>query len=174
LEKILNVIDTINDKLGKMASYLILVIIAIVCFEVFMRYFLNKPTVWVFELSSMTFGAYIVLAGGFTYYLDAHVRMDLLYSKLSVRRKALLDVVTFIFTATFCLALIWKGAARAQFAIMNNESSNSIWDPSLIPIKVILPVGACFLLLQAIVKFIRDLRRLFGKKIPESKEVEQS
>lgn len=162
MEKILRIIDKVNDTIGRIASYLILLIIAIVCFEVFMRYFLNAPTTWVFELSSMTFGTYIVMAGGFTYYLDAHVRMDLLYNKMSPRRRALSDSITFIFTATFCVALIWKGYERAVFAIINSETSNTIWNPSLIPIKTILPIGAVFLFLQAIAKFIRDLRRVLG------------
>ncbi len=115
MKKALRFIDRINEYTGKAVSFLLLFLIAIVTYEVIARYVFKSPTIWVHELSAMLFGAYIVLAGGYIHYLKAHVAMDIFYNRLSVRKKALLDVITFVFIFMFCLALIWKGGQRALF-----------------------------------------------------------
>jgi len=65
MQVFLHWIDMINERLAKILSYVILVIIVILCYEVFKRYILNSPTIWVSEISGRLFGMYSILGGGY-------------------------------------------------------------------------------------------------------------
>lgn len=157
LKKILHGIDKISEFIGKIDSFILVIIILIVGFEVVMRYVFKSPTLWVTEGAGFLFGSYIVLGGAYIQLKKSHTAMDILYNKFSTRTKALVDALCFFLLALYCIALIWKGGERAIFAIKTNEHSTSLWAPSLIPIKCALPIGAFFMLLQGIAKWIRDI-----------------
>ncbi len=157
MKKVLKAIDSINEGVGKVVAFLLPVIFILVTCEVFARYILNRPTLWISEFTTALFGIYFVLAGGYVMKLKAHVSMDIFYVKWPVRVRALVDMLTFVLTATFCIALIWKGGDRALFSISIWEHSTSIWGPPVWWVKACLPIGAFLMLLQVIAKFIRDL-----------------
>ena len=78
LERILVLIDDANDWVGKIVSFLTLAMIAVLMWEIALRYVFNRPTIWAHELSTMMFGAYLLLAGGYVLCHRAHVNMDIL------------------------------------------------------------------------------------------------
>lgn len=157
LKKILHGIDKINDFIGRIDSYLLIVIILATFYEVIVRYFLKSPTSWSNELCSIIFGIYMMMGGGYVHMKKAHVSMDIFSSKFSVRTKALVDVITFVFTFAFLFILIWKGGQRAIQTIQTNEHSTTVWAPTMIPTRLCLPLGCAFFLLQALAQFIRDI-----------------
>lgn len=71
--------------------------------------------------------------------------------------KAILDLITSIFFVLFCGVLIWKGWLMAWDSLMMLERTQSAFAPPLYPIKFVIPIGAGLLMLQGLVKFIRDL-----------------
>lgn len=128
-----------------------------------MRYVLNKPTIWVHELSLYVFGAMWVLAGGYALKYKAMVNMDLFYGRLSVKRKALVDLATFIITLIFCAVLIWKSGDSAWTSVKWQETSDTIWHVPLYPVRLLIPLGAVLLLVQALSNFIKDLFTATGR-----------
>ena len=150
-------IDTINDFIGRWISLLIFPLIGIILYEVLMRYILRQSQDWVPETSQFLFGALFVLGGGYILLNGGHVRLDLLYERLSPRFKAAMDVATFIFFFLFCGVLFWKGALMGWDSLKIMERSQSSWGPILFPIKFIIPIGTGLLILQGIVKLIRDI-----------------
>ena len=74
-------IDNINEWVGRIVSYFVLAIIAIIIYEVVMRYVLVKSQVWVPEISSFLFGALFILGGGYVFLHKNHVRLDVLYGR---------------------------------------------------------------------------------------------
>lgn len=166
MTRFLRIIDSFNKWVGKASGYMILILIFVVGYEVIARYLLRQPTIWAQETSAMLFGAYIILGGAYTFYNGDHVNMDLVYSRLSVRMQALVDVITFFLFALFCLALMWKGFEAAWWSLKDLEHSGSIWNPPVYPIKIVLPLGATMLLLQGVAKFIRDIVTLVGGARP--------
>lgn len=157
LKKLLRGIDKLNDFIGKIDSYLLIIIIAATFYEVIVRYFFDSPTSWSNELCSIIFGIYMMMGGAYVHMKKAHVSMDIFSSKFSVRTKALVDIITFVFTFTFLFVLIWKGGQRTIQTIRMNEHSTSVWAPSMIPTRLCLPLGCAFFLLQALAQFIRDV-----------------
>ena len=57
-------IDILSKSIGHAFSWCVLILTASTCFEVFMRYVLNSPTVWAFDMSYMLYGALFMMSGG--------------------------------------------------------------------------------------------------------------
>jgi TRAP-type mannitol/chloroaromatic compound transport system permease small subunit len=154
---ILRLIDNISKWTGRAASFLIVVITLVMVFEVVARYILNRPTIWASEITGMLFGTYCLLGGAITLYMGKHVNMDVIYTRLSPKGKATIDIITFWFFVLFCIALIWKGGEVGWRSVMTLEHSGSVWNPPVYYFKMMLPIGAFLLLLQGIAKFTRDV-----------------
>lgn len=158
MNKFLSVIDNISQKTGEIVSLLIFPLIAIVVYEVIMRYFFHNPTEWVFEAALFLFGASMVLGGCYVLKEHRHVGMDVLHSRLSLRKRAILDVITaFIFFA-FIGVLLFESIRMAINSWSMTAHSESPWGPPIYPIVTTIPIAAFLLLLQGVAKFIRDFR----------------
>jgi len=140
--------------------------------EVIRRYLFNAPTVWANELTQMLFGAYIVLAGGYILAIEGHVNVDILYSRLSRKTQAILDIITSVLFFMFCLMMVYYGGSLAWESLSTFEHSQSAWNPPIYPVKLTIPIGAGLLLLQGIAKLIRDILFLI-KGVDYSEEVFQ-
>ena len=156
VEIILRWIDSTNLWIGKTVSMLILVITGVICYEVFVRYFLHSPTQWAHEISAYTFGVFFMLGGGYTLLLREHVTMDILYSRFSPKGKAILDIVTSLLFFLFISIMIWKGWQQAMLSIGRNEHSTTFWAPPVYPFRTIVPIAAFLVFLQGLAKLIRD------------------
>ncbi|RJR50178.1 MAG: TRAP transporter small permease subunit [Desulfobacteraceae bacterium] len=134
----------------------------ILLLEIFARYLFNSPSVWANELTQMLFGAYVVLSGGHLLWRGGHVGVDILYSRLAPRVKALLDVITSILFFAFCVMMVYFGGSLAWESLARLEHSQSAWNPPVYPVKLTIPIGAILLLLQGVAKLIRDILILAG------------
>lgn len=157
VKKVARGIDLINDRTGQAVSFLIPLLILLETYEVLSRYIFGHPTIWISELSTMLFGAFILIGGGFTMYHGSHANMDIFYGSLSKRNRAILDLITFLFFLIFVGILLWKGGQMAWRSVTTLEHDSTEWAPPLYYFKLTLPLGAFFLLLQGISKFLKDL-----------------
>src|SRR3984885_7072903 len=96
VQSVLHTIDGISTWVGKTAAWLIILLTAVVCIEVFKRYILNAPTAWIFDVDNMLYGTLFMMAGAYTLAQDAHVRGDFLYGSFKPRTQASLDLVLYI------------------------------------------------------------------------------
>ncbi|MHC8509881.1 MAG: TRAP transporter small permease subunit [Rhodospirillales bacterium] len=147
---------------GKAFAWCIVVLTFATCYEVFVRYVLNAPTVWAFDMSVQMYGALFLMAGAYALSQDAHVRGDVIYRLFSVRTQAKLDLVLFvIFFMPGVFALTWYGYGYAADSWSYKEVSWS--SPSRIQIyffKTLIPVAGVLLLLQGLAEIIRCIRCL--------------
>ncbi|RLI06801.1 ABC transporter substrate-binding protein [Candidatus Bathyarchaeota archaeon] len=158
MEKFLLAIDNVSQKTGEIVSLLIFPIIAFVVYEVIMRYFFRSPTEWVFETSLFLFGAMMIIGGCYVLKERRHVNMDVLYSRLPLRTRALLDVITAPIFFAFSGVLLIESVKMMWESWAMRVHSESPWGPPLYPVVTTIPIGALLLLLQGVAKFIRDLR----------------
>lgn len=156
LRSILHVIDTINNWVGKITSYILIFLIFSMCYEVVLRYGFNRPTLWSFDTVVILFGIYSILGGGYTLFREAHVTMDLFYSRLSNRWKCILDLISSVFFFSFCFILLWYGGEDAWNSFKLKEVSTTPFKFPLYPLKIAVPVGAILILAQGLAKFLRD------------------
>src|SRR6478672_10626300 len=96
VQRLLFAIDGISTWVGKTFSWLIVVLMCVVCLEVFKRYILNAPTAWIFDAENMLYGTFFMLGGAYTLAQNAHVRGDFLYSSMRPRVQAGLDLALYI------------------------------------------------------------------------------
>lgn len=159
--KALKFIDALSEWTGKAVSFFIILLALLVGFEVIARYVFQSPTIWASELSIMIFGTSIIIGGAFTLLENGHVNMDIIHTRLPIRIRALVDIITSILAFAFAIVLLWKGGASAMKSIKAWEHASTLWAPPLYPFRLMLPLGALLLLLQLGAKFIRDVIMLF-------------
>lgn len=157
IESFLRFTDWINAKFGWIVAFLIVPMIAIMIWEIVMRYFFNQPSVWAYEISLFLYGGYIVLAGAYTHLAGSHVNVDIIWGRLSLRWRAILDVLTSFFVFFFLGVLFWESLKITIDSWQLGETTMTHWQPVYYPLRTTVPV-ACFLfILQAVAKLIRDV-----------------
>ena len=125
VQRFLYAIDGISTWVGKLAAWLIVGLMTVVCIEVFKRYFLNAPTAWIFDAENMLYGTLFMLAGAYTLAQNAHVRGDFLYSSMRPRTQAWLDLLLYlVFFIPGIAALCYAGYYYAADSWRIAEHSN--------------------------------------------------
>jgi TRAP-type mannitol/chloroaromatic compound transport system permease small subunit len=159
-------VDAVNRVIGKAVMYLVFVMMAILLLSSTARSFFDVSFIWTVETAQFFLAAYYLLGGGYSMQLDSHVRMDLLYSRWSARRRALADALTAGFLVFYLVVLLVGGVSSTEYALTYGQKNYSSWAPPLAPIKIIMCVGIALTLLQAIALFCRDLAEARGKPLP--------
>jgi TRAP-type mannitol/chloroaromatic compound transport system permease small subunit len=157
LIKTIHAIEGLSQWVGKAFGWCILILTLSVSYEVFVRYVLNKPTVWAFDMMVQMYGALFLMAGAYALAQDAHVRGDVLYRLFSVRWQARVDFVLYIiFFFPGMFALFWYGWEIAKDSWRYEEVS---WNsPARIQIyffKTLIPVAGVLLMLQGLAEMAR-------------------
>ena len=166
LTTILRAIDDLNEWIGRILSYGLLLMFVLVLSEVVRRYFFNSPTVWGNELTQLTFGVYVVLSGPYVLKYGGHVNVDLFYSRFSPKGRAILDIITFPVFLLFAGMLLAYGGSFAIESIMRFEHSESAWNPAIWPFKLCIPIAAFLLILQGVAKLTRDIITIVNGSTP--------
>jgi len=161
--------DHVSTWAGKAAAWLIIVLTAAVCVEVFKRYLLNAPTAWSFDADYMLYGTLFMLCGAYTLAQDAHVRGDFLYSSMRPRVQAGLDLALYIvFFLPGIVALSYAGwdFAHASWVIDEhvNDTANG---PSVYQFKTVIPIAGTLVLLQGLAEIVRCVVCLRTGQWPE-------
>jgi len=155
----MSAIDTLNNRVFVIVRYLLLAILGITMFEVISRFAFNRPTIWAHETIALMFGVYLILGGGYVLFCGKHIRIDVFWSRLSPRKQAIADLATCGFAFLFLSMLLWESGEAAWESIQLAQTSVSPFSPPLYPSKICLAIGVLLILLQLIVKTIRDLRQ---------------
>jgi TRAP-type mannitol/chloroaromatic compound transport system permease small subunit len=133
----------------------------------FSRLILGVSHVWSVEMAQFVMSAYYLLGGALSEQDDYHVRMDLWYSRLSLRKKAIVDCFTGPLLLFYLLFLFIGAIESSMWAVANNQVNYSPWAPPMAPIKIIMAVGIGLMFLQTLGGFFRDLARALGRSVTE-------
>ena len=153
----LSLIDRFTTAIGKLAAWLLIALMLLVCGDVFARYVLNRPSQWGFELSTMMYGALFMLCGAYTLAQNGHVRGDFLYGSMKPRTQALLDLILYLlFFLPGIGALVFAGMDFASYSwSINERSSITANGPPLAPFKTVIPVAGALVLVQGLAEIVR-------------------
>ncbi|PCJ07933.1 MAG: TRAP transporter permease DctQ [Rhodobacteraceae bacterium] len=175
--KTIHAIEGLSQWVGKAFGWCILILTLSVAYEVFVRYVLNSPTVWAFDMMVQMYGALFLMAGPYALAQDAHVRGDVLYRLFSVRWQARVDFVLYLlFFFPGMMALFWYGWEIASDSWRWQEVS---WNsPARIQIyffKTLIPVAGFLLMLQGFAEIMRCyLAMRSGKWLPRLDDVHET
>ena len=155
-------VDYFSTKFGRLAMYAIFLMIGTLLLSAFTRNILNMPLSWCVELAQFTMTAYYIVGGAYSMQLGDHVRMDLIYDRCTDKTKAKIDSFTSIFLIVYLICLLVGSISSTLYAIEYDQRKFSQWNPSMIPIKVIMVFGITLMLLQSISTFFIDLAKSRG------------
>jgi TRAP-type mannitol/chloroaromatic compound transport system permease small subunit len=156
-------IDLVNEKLGWVADWLVLLSCLISAGNAFSRYaFGISSNAWL-EIQWYMFGALVMLGASYTLKKNEHVRVDIVYSNVSTRRQIGIDIfgfILFMLPATVVMTyLSWPIFHNSWLLgeISGNAGGLLRW-----PIKIFLPIGFALLTLQGISELIKRIAMLTG------------
>ncbi len=155
-------VDWISTKLGRLTMYSIFVMIGVLLLGAITRNILNIPLSWTVEMAQFIITGYYIVGGAYSMQLEDHVRMDLIYDRFSDKNKAKIDVLTNIFLVLYLITLLIGSISSTMYAIEYGERKFSQWNPSMIPIKLIMVAGIFLMLLQSVSTFFKDLAKARG------------
>ncbi|MFK5925694.1 MAG: TRAP transporter small permease subunit [Desulfuromusa sp.] len=175
IQLIVRMIDGLNTKVGYAISWLSTVLVLVVCYDVFTRYFLRKSSVGVQELEWHIFAVLFLLAAAYTLKVDNHVRVDVIYTQLSPRGKAWINLFGgLIFLIPFSILVIWASTGFISMSWAIQETSP---DPGGLPyrylLKAMIPAGFSLILLQGIALILRSFCTVIGRPLDENKNREE-
>ena len=157
-------VDAMNRVVGRFAMYLIFVMLAVLLYSSVSKTFAD-PAIWTLETAQFLMVTYFLLGGAYSMQLDAHVRMDLFYSRWSPRSRAVMDAITIGFLIFYLVFLLYGGISSTQYALEYKETSYSAWSPPMAPIKIIMCIGIALMLLQAIATLFKDIAAARGETL---------
>ena len=164
-------IDSLNEHIGKGISWLTTVLVIVVCFDVFTRYFLKSSSVGVQEMEWHLFALIFLLAAAYTLKDDRHVRVDVFYTNFSPKTKAWVDLFGSLFLLLpFSIVAI---LASKQFVLTSFGIHESSPNPGGLParylLKAVIPIAFFLVVLQAISQIAKSLLtiRAAGTETPE-------
>ena len=159
LARFAHLVGKVTEATGGVAALLVIPLVLATCWEVFARYVLESPTIWAFELGYMLMGVHFLLGGALTLKRQSHVRIDLIYARLSPRRRAVIDLILYgvlVLPALVLLDLrLWEHAARAY--VSGETSGQSAWNPPIWPLRAAILASFVLLTAQVLAEMARCL-----------------
>ncbi|MFQ6550663.1 TRAP transporter small permease subunit [Aestuariibius sp. 2305UL40-4] len=159
------IVDRMSDYVGYVAMYLIFLMIAVLISDAISDNVFDYPIHWGVELTQFALAAYYFMGGAVTLKNDSHVRMDLIYDRLSETGKAWMDTITIGCLIFYLAVLLFGSVSSLTYAIETGERRFSMWNPSMIPIKVLMVACIVLMLLQSFSQLIKHVATLRGEAI---------
>lgn len=169
LRELARTIDRFQDVLGRALSWLMLAMVLTVFFDVVSRYLFARTYVFTQELEWYIFAVAYLMAGGYVMLWDEHVRVDIMYSRMSPRQKAWVDfVLLFVFFFPSALLVIYTTWPFFRNAWTVYEGSP---DPGGIParwaLKGVIIVAFSIMVIQGVSEAIKRFYWAMGWEQPE-------
>jgi TRAP-type C4-dicarboxylate transport system permease small subunit len=159
------VIGRASRAAGLLGGLAVLAITLLISLDVALRFFLNRPLLFVDEVAS--FLQLLVVFGGlaYTFLVGGHVRVDLVTARLPAAARARLRLVTLALGQGFVLAMAWVTAQSAVTAYRYGRVSAVMLYPLWVPMLAI-PAGLLLLAAAMAVALGRQWRALRGRDGP--------
>jgi len=166
LEKFINVVDGLSDKIGYVVGWLTTLMVLIVFYDTVMRYTFNMGNVALQELEWHLFAIIFLIGASYTLKEDGHVRVDICYVRLSKKTRAWIDFLgVFVFLIPFSIMVI---LATRGF-VMNSWAIREVSpDPGGLParyiLKAMIPLGFSLLIVQGLSEAAKNFLVIMGYK----------
>ena len=164
LLKIARGIDVLNEWVGRGVAWVTLCLVLVIFVDVVMRYIFRTSFVFTQELEWHLFAFIFLIGAGYTLLHDGHVRVDIIYQRLSPNAKAwvnLIGVLLFLFPGCVMIIVTSFKFVYTSWSILEGSP-----DPGGIPFRFIvkgtIPAGFCLLLLQGTSLGIHSLLQILG------------
>ena len=163
LLKLSQLIDWLNERVGKGAFWLVLVVALISAGNASYRFIFNDSSNGLLEVQWYLFAAIFLLCSPYTLQKNEHVRIDVLSGKLSPRGLAVIDIIgTLFFLLPMVITVLWLSLPLVAESYRIQEMSSNAGGLIRWPVKALLPIGFTLLALQGVSELIKRIAFLGG------------
>jgi TRAP-type mannitol/chloroaromatic compound transport system permease small subunit len=157
-------IDALNERVGRLVFWLVLLAVLVSAGNATLRYGLNMSSNAWLEVQWYMFAVIFLLGAGYTLKHNGHVRIDVLYGRFSPRTRAIVDLAgSLLFLLPFALLMTWLGWAGFAESFGIGESSPDAGGLARWPVRLALPLGFGLLALQGLSEAIKRAAYLLRK-----------
>jgi TRAP-type mannitol/chloroaromatic compound transport system permease small subunit len=165
MTKITKAIDWLTMWTMEWAKYVNAILMLLITYEVFMRYFVNKPTIWGLDLQTFISAVGRMIGIGYAEMLHSHATVDVITIRLSKKKQKVLELIGYLgFFFPVIGALTWAQWFDTLFSWKTHEKINTSWRPPVYHVKTMVVGCYILLLLQGLAEVIKDFKIVFGKE----------
>jgi TRAP-type mannitol/chloroaromatic compound transport system permease small subunit len=165
-------IDRLTGGIGRFVAWLVLLMVLIGAFNAVARYLgrymgVSLSSNAYLELQWYLFSIIFLLGAAYALREDAHVRVDVIYGRVSARARSIINIAgTIVFLIPFCVFLLWVSSPVIRASWRVREGSPDPGGLPRYPLKAMIIVCFALLLLQAISELIKEVHRLRHPEAP--------
>jgi TRAP-type mannitol/chloroaromatic compound transport system permease small subunit len=162
-------VDQVSKTIGHAFAWCIIILTIGTSYEVFVRYLLNAPTSWAFDLSYILYGGLFFMSGAYTLSRGGHVRADMFSRLWPIRVQASIELllyITFFFPGILSMSIAGWHYAYDSYRIKEMSINSPIGIP-IWQIKMMIPLGAAMLSLQGLAEVARCILALRENAWPQ-------
>jgi TRAP-type mannitol/chloroaromatic compound transport system permease small subunit len=159
MKRIIGFLDWTSRTIAVGVMIVMLLLVAVMIFEVIMRRFLHSPTLWAFDVSYMLNGCIFICASSYALLNDAHVKVTFLSDTFSIRTRELINAAFYILLFLPVVGLLsYAAVGEAVEAFVGGTTERvSPWAPRIWPFYTALAIGVCGFWLQGISQALKNL-----------------
>jgi TRAP-type mannitol/chloroaromatic compound transport system permease small subunit len=163
LLKLSQLIDTLNERVGKGAFWLVLLMTIASSANAVVRYVFDYSSNGLLEIQWYLFAAVFLLCSPYALQKNEHVRIDVLSSRFGPRGLAVIDIIgTIFFLLPMVILVLWLSIPIVYESFHIGEMSANAGGLIRWPVKILLPIGFTLLALQGISELIKRFAYLQG------------
>jgi len=161
LEKTIRILDSILEWVGRVVQWLVVPMTLVLVYEVVTRRIFNSPNIWTITVATQIFSLHFLLYSSKALLKGAHVRVDILYQRLSPRNRAILDLITYpVMLIIPSIILVNEGYKYAAIAWTRKQVTQSLDRIPLYPIKSFIPIAFVLLAMAGVSEFLKKIVQL--------------
>jgi TRAP-type C4-dicarboxylate transport system permease small subunit len=155
MKRLGRVFDFAIGVMAFMCGLILVFIMVAICFDVVMRYFFNRPSSWVIEISEYLLVYMTFLGAAWVLKYEGHVKVDALTIMLSEKMQTATGIISSLIGVMVCFTIAWFGSIETWDTFERGVHNPSMLEFPKAPILAIIPFGSFFFMIQFI-------RRTFG------------
>ncbi len=164
LLKLSQLIDWLNERVGRGAFWLVLIMTVISAGNASYRFIFNDSSNGLLEIQWYLFSGVFLLCAAYTLQKNEHVRIDVISSRFSARGLAVIDIIgTVFFLLPMVITVVWLSLPLVAESYKIQEYSANAGGLIRWPVKILLPIGFTLLALQGISELIKRIAFLAGR-----------
>ena len=173
LLKISRAIDGLNEKIGRLTYWLVLVAVLISAGNAVIRYAFNMSSNAWLEIQWYLFSAIFLFCAGYTLLHNQHIRIDVVTGRFSKRVQAWIDIFgTILFLLPMAVTIMWLSCPVFVDTYQRHEVSSNAGGLVIWPARLLVPIGFLLLILQGLSELIKRVAFLLGLIADPSEEQE--
>jgi len=173
LLKISRAIDGLNEKIGRLTYWLVLVAVLISAGNAVIRYAFNMSSNAWLEIQWYLFSAIFLFCAGYTLLHNQHIRIDVVTGRFSKRVQAWIDIFgTILFLLPMAVTIMWLSWPVFVDTYQRHEVSSNAGGLVIWPARLLVPIGFLLLILQGLSELIKRVAFLRGLIADPSEEQE--